>query len=79
MQVVIAILGVCVNCCDLVDYYEDIEMTSRTKADLGRTQSEAERRAAKKEESKATKLAQKMKDKYGKWTGGSDFGSTRRT
>ncbi|XP_024386032.1 uncharacterized protein [Physcomitrium patens] len=68
INTVIAILGICVNCCDVVDHYEDLEKTNRSKSALGRTQTEAIKRAAKNEETKASKLAQKMKDKYGKWT-----------
>lgn len=51
-----------------MDHYEDLEKTNRSKSALGRTQTEAIKRAAKNEETKASKLAQKMKDKYGKWT-----------
>lgn len=61
----VLILGVCVNCCDLNDYYEDIEMT---RQDNHKNQVEADKRAARREDSKASQLAEQMKQKYGKWT-----------
>lgn len=69
----VGILGVCVNCCDLVDYYEDIEMTNRQRCDLGHNPAT---RVARREDLKASQLAQKMKEKYGKWTGEGEFGGT---
>jgi len=78
IDVIVLILGTCVNCCDLVDYYEDLEMTNRKRADLGRTQAESGRRASKKEDTKASQLAQKMKDKYGKWTSDGESNTNRR-
>lgn len=64
-QVCVLVLGVCVNCCDLNDYYEDIEMT---RQDNHKNQVEADKRAARREDSKASQLAEQMKQKYGKWT-----------
>jgi hypothetical protein len=78
VQVIVLILGTCVNCCDLVDYYEDLEMTNRKRADLGRSQAESGRRASKREDTKASQLAQKMKDKYGKWTNDVESNKNRR-
>jgi hypothetical protein len=65
VQVMVLTLGICVNCCDLNDYYEDIEMTRTMNAKEAK---EAEKRAARREESKASQLAEQMKEKYGKWT-----------
>jgi hypothetical protein len=74
----VLILGTCVNCCDLVDYYEDLELANRKRADLGSTQAESGRRTSKKEDTKASQLAQKMKDKYGKWTSDGESNTNRR-
>jgi hypothetical protein len=65
VQVAVLTLGICVNCCDLNDYYEDIEMTRTMNA---KEQREAEKRATRREESKSSQLAEQMKEKYGKWT-----------
>ncbi|KAG0601619.1 hypothetical protein M758_11G126400 [Ceratodon purpureus] len=65
VQVMVLTLGICVNCCDLNDYYEDIEMTRSMNAKEAK---EAEKRAARREESKSAQLAEQMKEKYGKWT-----------
>jgi len=65
VQVAVLTLGICVNCCDLNDYYEDIEMTRTMNAKEAK---EAEKRAARREDSKASQLAEQMKEKYGKWT-----------
>ena len=65
VQVMVLTLGICVNCCDLNDYYEDIEMTRTMNAKEAR---EAEKRAARREDSKSAQLAEQMKEKYGKWT-----------
>jgi outer membrane murein-binding lipoprotein Lpp len=69
VQVAVLVLGVCVNCCDLNDYYQDLEMTNQGQGNLARAQAEAERQAARRESSKANQLAEQMKQKYGKWTG----------
>jgi len=67
--VAVLVLGVCVNCCDLNDYYEEIEKNRG----MARTQGAANNRAAMKGESKAAQLAELMKKKYGKWAeNGSD-------
>ncbi|CAK9871254.1 unnamed protein product [Sphagnum jensenii] len=69
VQVAVLVLGVCVNCCDLNDHYEEIEMNRG----MARTQGAADNRAAMKGESKAAQLAERMKKKYGKWAeNGSD-------
>jgi hypothetical protein len=65
VQVMVLTLGICVNCCDLNDYYEDIEMTRTMNAKEAK---EVEKRAARRDESKAAQLAEQMKEKYGKWT-----------
>jgi hypothetical protein len=65
VQAAVLTLGICVNCCDLNDYYEDIEMTRSMNAKEAK---EAEKRAARREESKSAQLAEQMKEKYGKWT-----------
>ncbi|CAK9268395.1 hypothetical protein BDL97_02G075400 [Sphagnum fallax] len=78
IDVMVLILGTCVNCCDLVDYYEDLELANRKRADLGSTQAESGRRSSKKEDTKASQLAQKMKDKYGKWTSDGESNTNRR-
>ncbi|CAK9236091.1 unnamed protein product [Sphagnum troendelagicum] len=73
-QVVVLVLGICVNCCDLNDHYEDIEMNR----DMARTQAAADKRASMKGESKAAQLAVQMKQKYGKWAdNGSDKNTTK--
>jgi hypothetical protein len=72
--VVVLVLGICVNCCDLNDHYEDIEMNR----DMARTQAAADKRASMKGESKAAQLAEQMKQKYGKWAeNGSDKNTTK--
>jgi hypothetical protein len=78
VQVIVLILGTCLNCCDSVDYYEDLEMTNQKRADLGCTQAESGRRASKREDTNASQLAQKMKDKYGKWTNDVESNKNRR-
>ncbi|XP_024361400.1 uncharacterized protein [Physcomitrium patens] len=65
VQVAVLTLGICVNCCDLNDYYEDIEMTRSMNAKEAK---EVEKRAARREESKSVQLAEQMREKYGKWT-----------
>jgi hypothetical protein len=73
-QVAVLVLGICVNCCDLNDHYEDIEMNR----DMARTQAAADKRASMKGESKAAQLAEQMKQKYGKWAeNGSDKNTTK--
>ncbi|CAN5975220.1 unnamed protein product [Sphagnum jensenii] len=54
IDVIVLILGTCVNCCDLVDYYEDLEMINRKRADLGRTQAESGRWAPNNKNRRAT-------------------------
>jgi hypothetical protein len=78
IDVIVLILGTCLNCCDSVDYYEDLEMTNQKRADLGCTQAESGRRASKREDTNASQLAQKMKDKYGKWTNDVESNKNRR-
>ncbi len=50
------VLGVCVNCCDLNDHYEEIEMNRG----MARTQGAADNRAAMKGESKAAQMAERL-------------------
>lgn len=75
VQVAVLTLGICVNCCDLNDYYEDIEMTRTMNAKEAK---EAEKRAARREDSKASQLAEQMKEKYGKWTDKAPGGAARK-
>jgi len=75
VQIAVLTLGICVNCCDLNDYYEDIEMTRTMNAKEAK---EADKRAARREESKASQLAEQMKEKYGKWTDKAPGGAAKK-
>lgn len=75
VQGAVLTLGICVNCCDLNDYYEDIEMTRSMNAKEAK---EADKRAARKEESKSTQLAEQMREKYGKWTDKGQGGAAKK-
>lgn len=75
VQIAVLTLGICVNCCDLNDYYEDIEMTRTMNAKEAK---EAEKRASRREDSKASQLAEQMKEKYGKWTDKAPGGAAKK-
>eukprot|EP00850_Spirogloea_muscicola_P013813 SM000096S24842 [mRNA] locus=s96:58960:60689:+ [translate_table: standard] len=71
-QMVILLLACLIHNCGFVDYYEDLEAAGaqpsrRDAAAMAKIQHEADRRAAKNNESQAQRLATKMKQKYGKW------------
>ncbi|KAL2620673.1 hypothetical protein R1flu_000878 [Riccia fluitans] len=64
VQAVILVLAIIASCCEFVDYYEDLEMANRGE-NLHHVQEESEKRAAKKADTNAAKLAEKMREKYG--------------
>jgi hypothetical protein len=77
VQVVILVLAIIASCCEL-DYYEDLEMANRG-ANISGIAGESAKRAAKKRDSNASRLAQTMKEKYGNWSRDGDFnGGTRK-
>ncbi|CAM6109651.1 unnamed protein product [Calypogeia fissa] len=71
-QVVILVLAIIASCCEFVDYYEDLEMANRG-ANLSGVADDSAKRAAKKRDSNASKLAETMKQKYGKWARDGDL------
>lgn len=72
VQVVILVLAIIASCCEFVDYYEDLEMANRG-ANLSGIADESSKRAAKKRDSNASRIAETMKQKYGKWARDGDL------
>ncbi|KAL3681454.1 hypothetical protein R1sor_024410 [Riccia sorocarpa] len=76
VQAVILVLAIIASCCEFVDYYEDLEMSNREN--LNQMQAESEKRAAKKADTNASKLADKMREKYGQHAHG-EFATGKRS
>ncbi|KAG6551097.1 hypothetical protein Mapa_007332 [Marchantia paleacea] len=76
VQGVILILAIIASCCEFVDYYEDLEMANRG-ANLNGMAEESAKRASRKSDSNAAKLAEKMKEKYGKFSRDGEFASAK--
>jgi quinol-cytochrome oxidoreductase complex cytochrome b subunit len=72
VQVVILVLAIIASCCEFVDYYEDLEMANRG-ANISGIAEESSKRAERKRASNASRLAQTMKEKYGKWSRDGDL------
>jgi quinol-cytochrome oxidoreductase complex cytochrome b subunit len=66
VQVVILVLAIIASCCEFVDYYEDLEMANRG-TNMSGIAEESSKRAAKRRDTNASRLAETMKEKYGKW------------
>lgn len=71
LQLIIILLGCCVQACGCLDYYEEKEVNAspanakRLAKQHAKEEAEAEKRRAKVEASSAHSLAEKMKAKYG--------------
>lgn len=76
VQIVILVLAIIASCCEFVDYYEDLEMANRG-GNLSGVADDSSKRAAKKSNTNASKLAETMKKKYGKWARDGEFEGTK--
>ncbi|GBG45730.1 hypothetical protein CBR_g85947, partial [Chara braunii] len=63
------VLAFFISCCDLVNYnYEDLESSDRRRTDLQKIREDAKKGVDKKAPSRAAALADKMREKYGKFS-----------
>ncbi|GBG71574.1 hypothetical protein CBR_g8990 [Chara braunii] len=69
-------LSIIINCCDLLNYkYEDLEMGDRRRADMQKIRQDAKRSVARAAPVKSAALAEKMREKYGKFVTADEFSS----